>query len=496
MTRILLRPIAFASLLLGLGGCASILPGAIAGPSTTPLAGALDAIFDDPVLAHAHWGVLVRSLDTGETLYSRNADRMFLPASNVKLFTGAASLEALGPEFRSTTTFAPGGAIRAGVLQGPLVVVGSGDPTISGRFHPNPRDAFRAWADSLRAHGITRIAGGIVAVDTAFTDPPLGAGWAWDDLAFGYSAAFGPLQFNEGVITLEVFPASRVMDPAIVVLDPATQYVRIVNDVRTAPAGSRTSIRIEREEAGSGIVLVGDIAADDPGVERVVAVRDPALYFVSVLRETLREAGIPVEGPAFRHTELGPFESVLGVGIPIFTYSSPPMREIVPAMMKPSQNLIAETMLRTVGREVRGQGSASAGSAVVDSLLASWEIDTTGLRMVDGSGLSRYNLLSPAITIALLERMSRSYYRDDWVASLPVAGVDGTLSSRMRDAPLYQRVQAKTGTLGGARALSGYLTTVRGERIAFSMISNHHVVPSAQVDRVVESALERIATMR
>jgi serine-type D-Ala-D-Ala carboxypeptidase/endopeptidase (penicillin-binding protein 4) len=485
-----------SALVLGLSGCATLLPGVATAPSTHTFASVLDPIFDDPELAHAHWGVLVRSLDTGETLYERNSGRMFLPASNMKIFTGAAVLEALGPDHRYVTTVAPGGAIRNGVLQGPLVVVGTGDPTLSRRFQADPRDAFRLWADSLRARGITRIAGGIVAVDTAFADPTLGAGWMWDDVAFASSAPFGPLQFNENVIELEIFPSSRILDPALIVLNPATQYVRIVNQTRTASPGNPTTLAFELEEAGPGIIVRGEIASDNPGVSRLVPVRDPALYFVSILRETLREQGIAVEGPAYRHTELGPFETVLGLGIPLFIHSSPPVRQILPAMMKPSQNMIAETLLRTVGREVRGEGSARAGAAVVDSMLAAWEIDPRGVRVSDGSGLSRYNLMSPATAVALLERMAGSYYQEDWIHSMPVAGRDGTLANRMRDPPLIDRVQAKTGTLTGARALSGYLTTQRGERIVFSIVSNNHLHPAAVVDRVVEAALERIATGR
>jgi len=485
-----------ATFLLLFGGCATILPHPLTGPVTSPLETALAAIFDDPASSHAHWGVLVRSLDTGETLYARNAERLFVPASNMKLFTGAAILETLGPDYRYITTVSPGGRVRNGVLEGPLVVVGTGDPSLSSSFHSDPRDVFRAWADSLRAHGITRVSGGIVAVDTAFAAPTLGAGWMWDDLDTSFAAEFGPLQFNENVIEVEVFPSGRFMEPGIAVLNPATQYVRVVNDTRTLAAGSVTNLRFEREAIGPGIVVRGEIAADDPGLTRRLAVRDPALYFVSVLRETLREQGIPVEGPAFRHTELGPFDTVLGMSIPLFTHASPPLSELLPVMMKLSQNLIAETMLRTVGREVRGEGSAAAGAVVVDSLLLAWEIRPNHFRMADGSGLSTYNLNSPAATIDLLERMARSFYSAEWVSSLPISGRDGTLATRMRAPPLAGMVQAKTGTLSGVRALSGYLTTQRGERIVFSTVLNNHVLSAAEVDRIVEAALERIATIR
>jgi serine-type D-Ala-D-Ala carboxypeptidase/endopeptidase (penicillin-binding protein 4) len=491
-----MRSTALLPLLLVLAGagCAPAL-GGLPGPATA-LASEVHAALADPALHQANVGFLVRSLQTGETIYSHNAEGLFVPASTVKLVTGAAALETLGTHFRYRTTFAADGPIRNGVLEGSLVVIGTGDPTFSGRFLADPRDTFRSWADSLRAHGVTRISGGIVAVDTAFTDPPLGTGWAWDDLSAGYSAEFGPLQFNEGVVRLEIFPSSTTLAPAVVVLTPATQYVRIFNDTRTVPAGNPVTLQFARDDAGAGITVRGEIPADSDGVIRTVAVRDPALYFAAVLRETLREQGVPVEGPSATRASLDPAGLGVRSSLHIFSHGSPPLGEIVPAMMKPSQNQIAETLLRTVGREVLGEGSAAAGAAVADSLFGAWELPLRGHRIADGSGLSRYNLLSPTLLVDLLARMDRSYFRDAWVASLPVAGVDGTLANRMREEPLRERVVAKTGTLSNTRALAGYLTTSRGERLVFAVLVNSHLASVADVDRVVEGVLERIAAAR
>ena len=473
-------------------GCAPVMT---AGPQAAvpSLATELDSIFDEPTLAHAHWGVLARSLDTGETIYARNAGRLFLPASNMKLVTGAAALETVGPDYTYVTTFAAGGPYRSGSIEGPLVVTGTGDPSFGGRFHERPRDAMRAIADSLRVHGVTRIAGGIIAVDTAFADPHLGDGWMWNDLAGSSSAEFGALQFNDGVIDLEIFPGSSAPAPAIVVLDPATQYVRVTNLTRTMPEGSNTAIRIEREESGAGIIVRGEVAADAGSLTRRVAVREPGLYFVSVLREVLRESGIAVEGPAIHYRSIGLEDPAIANAFPVFMYRSPPMDEVVTAMMKPSQNQIAEMILRTVDRESGGEGTARGARVVLDSLFTAWEFENTAIRVADGSGLSRYDLLSPAFLVELLEHMDRSFYREEWIASLPIAGRDGTLASRMRDEPLFEQVLAKTGTLGNVRALSGYLTTQRGERIAFSMLINANLLGSNAADRVAEAALARIA---
>jgi len=482
-------------------GCAPLMVGAPAGGTAGadllgPLGAQIDAIFDTPEFAHSHWGVLIRSSEGGEVVCSRHPVQLFVPASNVKLMTAAAALETLGPDYRYRTTLAAGGPVSDGAIRGPLVVIGTGDPTFSSRFLDDPRSVFRAWADSLRAHGITRIAGSVIGVDTAFAEPTLGAGWAWDDLDSGYAAEFGALQFNESVVELDIFPSRAELEPAVTVLSPPTQHVRIVNDTRTLPSGSNTAIRIIREEGGASIVVRGEIAADDPGLSRTVAVRNPALYLASVLRETLRENGIAVEGPAIHYSAVGLIDPALRSHTPIFEHYSPPLSEILAGMMKPSQNQIAETLLRTIGREVRGDGSANGGVAVVDSLLAAWEIEPRHFNMADGSGLSRYDLLSPALVVELLEHMDRSAHRDVWLASLPVAGRDGTLEMRMRDPPLAEQVLAKTGSLSGVSSLSGYLTAASGERFVFSTMVNNNLLGSSAADAAVESALQVVAANR
>jgi D-alanyl-D-alanine carboxypeptidase/D-alanyl-D-alanine-endopeptidase (penicillin-binding protein 4) len=262
------------------------------------------------------------------------------------------------------------------------------------------------------------------------------------------------------------------------------------------PAGSVTAIRVLRDEAGGSITVRGEIAADDPGLTRTVAVRNPALYLASVLRETLRENGIAVEGPAVHYSAIGISDPALRNPMPLFIYQSPALSEILAGMMKPSQNQIAETLLRTVGRELRGEGTAEGGVLVVDSLLASWQLEPRELNLADGSGLSRYNLLSPALLVELLTYMDRSRHRDVWLASLPEAGWDGTLEYRMREPPLSRSVLAKTGSLGGVRALSGYLTARSGERFVFATIINNSLLEASTADDAVEAALAAVASSR
>jgi serine-type D-Ala-D-Ala carboxypeptidase/endopeptidase (penicillin-binding protein 4) len=480
-----------AALVLALAGCVPVARPAAA-PAPSMLAASLDSIFADTAFAHAHWGVLVKSLATGETLYQRNAGRAFVPASAMKLVTGAVALATLGPDYRFRTTFSTSGQVRAGVLNGDLVVRGSGDPTLSERFTPgDARATMRAWADSLRARGITRIAGGIIGVDSAFSGPALGAGWAWDDLSASYAAEIGALQFNEGALDVQVVPSRTVGEPAVVILDPATQYVHVNNRTVTTQRGSTAALDLARDPASSAITLSGTVPVDTSAITLTVAVRNPAAYFLAVLRETLREADVAVEGQALTAEEW-PGARDRAAERPLFAHSSAPLREILPAMLRPSQNWIAETLLRTVGRERRGEGTARAGAVVADSVLRAWRVPVDGFRMADGSGLSRYDLVTPALFVALLTRMRSEPTWGLWYESLPEAGESGTLENRMRSAPLRGQVHAKTGTLSGIRALAGYVETPASGTLVFTVIVNNHVRSAAAADRVTEAALARL----
>lgn len=481
---------------MGISGCHSAAapaaaPLPVAAPPA-PLAASLDSIFADPRFARAHWGVSVRSLSTGRSVYERNPEKLFVPASTLKLVTGMAAIETLGPEHRFRTTVGGTGAISDGVLRGDLVVAGSGDPSISARFGGDARSVFRAWADSLRARGVTRITGRVVGNDDVFDDAPLGRGWAWDDVEDYYSAEVSGLQFNEGVVTVAVAPGEAAGRPGRITLEPATGYIPVTNRVTTVAPGAASRITLARASAGPGILVSGTVAADTAAVRDEIAVRDNTLYFVTTLREVLRDAGIRVDGPATDADENAATPHAGGAANPLFVHASPPLREILPAFWKPSQNQIGEILLRTLGRERRGAGTGAAGAAVVDSLLRVWSIQPGMLAMADGSGLSRYNLLAPELLVALLTRMEASPHRELYLAALPVAGTDGTLARRLQGTPLQGKLRAKTGTLSGVRGLSGFLDTAAGERLVFAALVNHHTLSARDADRVVDAALLRL----
>lgn len=487
-------------LLAALAACApartvtSPSPAASVAPAAAPISAALDSIFDDTLFANAHWGVLVRSMETGETVYARNAGRMFVPASNMKIVTAAAALEALGPDYRYRTTVAATGPVRDGVLNGDLLVVGGGDPTISERFHGDVRTVFRAWADSLRAHGVTRVTGAVIGNDDVFDDLPLGRGWAWDDAGDSYSAEIGGLELNEGFVTVRVAPVPGQRAAAVTTRPVSDEWVPVLGTVWMGPADSVARVRVGRADTLSGVLVSGTLLTDTTVVEEEVAVRNNTRFFASVLRQALLEAGIGIGGASLDADD-DPARGKPARPTVLFTHTSPPMREILVGFMKPSQNQIGEMLLKTLGREHRGTGSAAAGAAVVDSLARAWGMPPRLLSQADGSGLSRYNLVAPAFLVALLEREARSPHAAVFYDALPVAGRDGTLAGRMRGTPAEGNVHAKTGTLSGVRSLSGYFTTAAGERMAFSMIANHHTVTSRDVDRVAEAALLRLIAL-
>lgn len=498
MTQTLRAPL--AALLLTAAACAPAAlpagpaPVGPAGPAIEPhprlrIAAALDSIFDDPAFASAHWGVLVRSTEPGETLYARNAGKMFVPASNMKLVTASAALRALGADYRYRTPVVAAGPVRNGVLHGDLVVVGSGDPAVSARFAGDPRAVLRAWADSLRARGLTRIAGAVLGDDDVFDELPLGRGWAWDDVDAAYSAEVSGLPIDEGAVEVRVEPGDRPGAPPRISLVPATSYVSIVPEVVTGTAESERHVRVTREEGGRRFRVAGSVpAGGEPHTERV-AVPDNTLFFATLLHETLAEAGIRVDGlPAEAREGWAAGRAV----DTLFVHVSPPLPEILAAFLKPSQNQIGELLLKTLGAELRATGTARAGVAVVDSILRADGLPADLLSQADGSGLSRYNLVAPELLVALLERERGRGDFPVFHAALPVAGVDGTLAGRMRGTPLEGNLRAKTGTLSGVRALSGYLETAEGETLVFSMLVNHHTLSARDADRVAEAALLRL----
>jgi D-alanyl-D-alanine carboxypeptidase/D-alanyl-D-alanine-endopeptidase (penicillin-binding protein 4) len=483
------------ALLLALAlGCAHAAP--TTSPQPNPraartLAADLDRIFGSPLTAHALWGVQIKSLDSGRLLYSRNAATLMMPASNMKIVTLAAAAETLGWDYRFKTTLETTGSIEDGVLKGDLIVRGTGDPTINTR---NNRAAavFDEWAAALRAAGVTRIDGGVVGDATAFDDRRLGQGWAWDYLEAGYAAPVGALEYNENIAAVRIRPGAKPGDAAELELPPGTG-LGLLYHVVTGTPGSRTAITLERRTYDNYLDVSGTIAADAAPLSRDVAVVTPTKYFAHSLLLGLRDRGIVVDRLPVDVMERPADAMVLPRRV-LHESLSPPLREIATTMMKVSQNLYAETLLKAVGAAKEETGTAAAGRRAASSVFSAWGIDDSSYVQADGSGLSRYDYVTPAAIVTLLERLHADpKHRDAFVATLPIAGTDGTIATRLRATRAEANATAKTGSISNARALSGYVRTRDGELLAFSILANNFTVPAATINWMTDLAVETLA---
>ena len=490
-------------LLTSAAACATLPPRApIAGGSSGPAAAVLDSILGDTVLAHAHVGALIVLPRTGDTLYSRNADRVFLPASNQKLLTGAVALETLGPAFRFSTAVSATGQVRDGVLRGDLVVRGGGDPTLSGRFADDARDHFRAWADSLKARGITVVTDHLIGDDDVFDDDELGNGWAWDDVPSTYAAEISGLSFNEGRIVVTA-TGTRPGRAAELSWEPGdTDYVYFINRTETVPAREGRDREVRRERGGNTFWIESEVPAGHQLRHRL-SVHNPTRYFAHVLRGVLRAEGVYVDGDPVDIDDWREKPDYARL-VPVATHTSRPLADLVALTNKESQNLYAEHLLKTLGAvhcpadlpERVPCGSAEAGLRAAAPLFERAGLDLETMRLRDGSGMSPYNSVAPEDVTALLRTMwthPDPAVTEAFVRSLAVGGEDGTLAGRLRSGRARGNVRAKTGTVTGAKNLSGYVTTAGGTPLAFALLTNNFGTTPGRVTRAQDAIAQLLA---
>ena len=466
-----------------------------------------------PDAARAHWGIRVIDTATGATLYEKNANSFFVPASNTKLFSTALALIRLGPDYRMVTRItAQAGPDAQGTVQGDLRLIGGGDTTLSARKIPytkdepkggDPLQAIEALAQELVSkHGVKRITGDIVGDDTAFVWAPFPPGWAQDDATWEYGAPVSALILNDNAFRILVRPGAQPGDPARLTLDPPVHGLVVHNLVRTVKNGSR-SIEFRRRAGSRELEVHGQIAASDAGLSELLAVDDPALFAARALFDALERRGVAIAGrPVAQHRDEASVSDLkrgepIGAasGVELVRRLSPPLVEMLRVVDKVSQNLHAETMLRVVARVRRNVGSREAGLEELKTFLEEAGVAEADYFLRDGSGLSRLNLLTPDTVTKLLLYMARSPRRDDWIGLMPVGSEDGTLNTRFKGSAAAGRVRAKTGTISHVSALSGYLEKPDGTLLAFSIFANNYNGPSSgarsTTDKIVNSLLER-----
>jgi D-alanyl-D-alanine carboxypeptidase/D-alanyl-D-alanine-endopeptidase (penicillin-binding protein 4) len=437
-----------------------------------------------PEFASSQLAVKIASLDTGRIVYEENSAKWMQPASNLKLYTMAAALDRLGPDYRFTTSvYAPARPDRDGAIKGDLIIYGRGDPTFATRFNPegDEKNYFRGideLATRITAAGVRKVEGAIVGDESYFAGGPFAPGWEWDDLQWWYGAEVSALSINDNAVDLTVKPGPRVGDPCIITVGPSTELVTIVDRTKTSARGISRELAVHRPLGQNTIEVFGTMPTDDRGFTASVAISKPAMIFASMLRASLQRRGVVITGPTrtigASERKVLPLE--VSSLVEIATRQSPPLSIIAAQTMKPSQNLYTELLLRTLGK-VAGSDprktSEESGIDVIRSLMTRAGIDAGRLFIVDGSGLSRGNLVTADATLQLLIFMNRHRYGATFREALPIAGIDGTLKNRMRNTVAMGNARAKTGSLSSATTLSGYINSAAGERLAFSLMINN-----------------------
>ncbi|MBU6416278.1 MAG: D-alanyl-D-alanine carboxypeptidase/D-alanyl-D-alanine-endopeptidase [Xanthomonadaceae bacterium] len=466
------------------------------------LAEGIDAYISQPRFAHAQWGIDVLSLDSGNTLYRHDADALFLPASNAKLYTSALALQTLGAGARFSTTLYATAAPRAdGTLAGDLILYGGGDPSLG-----NP-DASPDWADrfaeALAGRGVRHIRGNLIADDTYFAGPLFGDGWEALDLQTDYGAQAGALGARNNVVRVKVTrEGTRCCG---VVIDPDHSGMRVVN-----LTGSMAPLSLYRPPGSGVLYATGSLRANQPSGTYALSAPDGALFAADLLRDALTQRGIALDG-SVRALHWPETDAALANNpTEIASIASPPLSQLLVHMLKHSDNRYAQMLLQQVGvttartrvcadRAEPPQTSAEWGSCAMRAFLGRIGIDRGEAMFNEGSGLSREDLVTPAATVKLLAWIARQPFANVLRDALPVAGIDGTLEYRMRGSAATDNVQAKTGTLTHVYTLSGFVTDAAGARLAFSLLLNRYQRPTDDFGRNIQpspqSDLDAIATM-
>jgi D-alanyl-D-alanine carboxypeptidase/D-alanyl-D-alanine-endopeptidase (penicillin-binding protein 4) len=465
---------------------------ATSAPANPRLAARIDAILARPQLARAHWGIEVRDARTGRSLYSRNAGRLFIPASNLKLIVSAAAAHHLDPGYRFRTGVYAAGTVRDGVLEGDLVLYGRGDPMISARYFPSRTAVFDSLADSLRARGIRRVTGGIVADESWMDREYVRGDWEAYDLRWWYAAPVGALGFNDNSIDFRIEPGASAGSPARVTGSPASGAYAVENASRTVASGGRHTFDLERGAGPGAVRAYGQIPLGAAAGSESFAVDNPARWTGTVFREVLERKGIDVGRDPVRIVSDPAASTVQGM-TPLAEWRSPPLPQAIGPVLMNSQNWFAELLVKTLGREVRGEGSWSAGLQVEREFLTGVVgIDSADFVLRDGSGLSAGNLVTPRALVELLDYVRRTPRQAIVRRALPVSGAqEGSLRTRLTD--LRGRVAAKTGYIGNVDSMSGFVTMPDGREIIFSIISNGSGQPSSRMKAGIDDVVRAIA---
>ena len=455
-----------------------------ASPETNELSRRINSAIDDSEFAAARWGIKVVSMSNGVTLYQRDADKSFIPASNMKIYTTGVALDLLGGDYRwRTSVYANAQADQSGTLRGDLILYGRGAPDLVTHSQDANKASLAKLAEDLYGRGIRRIDGNVIGDESFFRGDTLGDGWQWTDMQWYFGAEASALSVNENQIDVNLVPSGKSEEPPIARTSDAENFVTVENRMVTGKQGMHTTIGLHRGLSDNNIQVWGEFAPEAKVLGLVfrfiIRLYGPRKIFF----DQLKTRGIVISGQAeardSRHPQIQRFDPSQAVELAHVT--SEPLSEIAKKTNKESNNLYAELILRTLGRERgemlgspaqigRERGDDETGLAIIRLWLDRAGIATDRIALHDGCGLSRLDLVTPEATLGLLVALSKTSSGPVFRQSLPISGLDGTLGGRLK--PLRDRVSAKTGSLTYTHSLSGYLTTAEGEQLAFSILCN------------------------
>lgn len=457
----------------------------------------VQSVLEEQHAQKVFWGILVVDRDSGETLYELNADRFFTPASNAKIFTTSLALATLGPNFRFRTTLETTGKLGGdGHLSGDLALIGRGDPDLSNRKFPyagkverdGPVEKILAeMADEAIAKGIKQIDGDIIADDSYYPYEPYPPGWSIGDIFFTFGSPISAIAFNDNTITVTVTPGIKIGDPANVIVEPASAADTFTRKISTVDANAKLEVGVVQQPGPEFLLLQGMIPLAHAPIKLDLAMPDPAQTAGASLKQIFESRGVHVSGTVRVHhapppeiypdapVVLGPQPAVTDPSTLVLAeHLSLPLLESIRLTNKVSQNLHAEMFLRAVGHEKKGFGVTDAGLWTEQDFLRSAGIADGDVVLSDGSGLARDDLVTPRATVQMLRYDERQPWGTDYISTFPIAGVDGTLETRLQGTVASGRIMAKTGGLDHVRALSGFTTTVGGEHLVFSIFDNNN----------------------
>jgi D-alanyl-D-alanine carboxypeptidase/D-alanyl-D-alanine-endopeptidase (penicillin-binding protein 4) len=463
------------------------------GLAAARFAGRVESLLGAAPVDKGEWGLLVVDADSGATLYEKNANDYFLPASNMKLLTTALALDTLGPEYKFRTTVETNGTLTPdGKLSGDLILVGRGDPNLSNRKFPfdtkeefdgPPEKALAELADAIAARGVKEITGDVIGDDSYFPRERYPDGWEIDDMVWEYGAAISAIVVNDNTVTLTLTPGEKAGGGLTAVIEPATREFVLKNEVTTIGVKEKPDLRLTREPGGDTVVVSGVMPAASAPRKLVLAIQEPALHAANLLAQLLKDRGIKIDGTVRAVHEP---DTVAAARTVLAEHLSIPLKDSVKLVNKISQNLHTEVLLRAAARQQGRWATPEDLQKFPEAFYAKAGIPEGDVIQTDGSGLSRHDLVTPRAFVALLAYAQKQPWFPAFQASLPVAGADGTLNERMKEPPLAGKIHAKTGSVTHVRTLSGYAETPGGRKLIFSFLSNNQGAKNHEVHSAID----------